>query len=171
GLPRPPGVADAARGGRGLVGRDRQPGARHRRSGGVMKHGVIPSPADWRGAEMAGRSDWIHRLSAEEIAEIEQAVASVRSRGIPIGEVGRENFPLKRFPAIAGRAHEYLENGPGMFLIRGLPTERHSVEDMRLAYWGLSKYLGTAVTQSRKGDVLGDVRDLGVFNSADRGRG
>ena len=63
-----------------------------------------------------------------------------------------------------------LENDCGMFLIRGLPVERYSVEDMRLVYWALGKYLGRAVTQSSKGDVLGDVRDLSRFNDG-RGRG
>ena len=137
----------------------------------AMKHGVIQSPADWRGHQMAERTDWIHRLTREELEDIEQALRTVRERAIPIQDIERDNFRLKLFPRIAERALGMLEKGPGMFLIRGLPVDKHPVEEMRLMYWGLGKYLGTAVTQSRKGDVLGDVRDLGIFNNGDRGRG
>jgi hypothetical protein len=128
------------------------------------------SPAAWRGDEIQARKDWIHQLSDGEVSEIEHALAAVKAQGISIGEVTQENFPLKLFPAIASRALELLENGPGMFLIRGLPVMRHGVEDMRLVYWALGKYLGTAICQSGKGDVLGDVLDLSKFSDG-RGRG
>jgi hypothetical protein len=125
---------------------------------------LIDSPADWRGPDISRRKDWIHPLDAEEVREIEQAVASAHRRGLDIAQIDRENFPLPRFTRLAERALEELENGTGMFLIRGIPVERWSVEDARLAYWGMGRHLGTAVTQSRKGDVLGDVRDLDVNN-------
>lgn len=130
----------------------------------------IESPADWRGDEMTQRTDWIHVLAAEEVDEIERALAAVRERAIDIADVTRENFPLPRFARIAEKALGYLEDGPGMFLVRGLPVDRHPVDDMRLVYWALGKYLGTAVCQSQKGDVLGDVRDL-LGSSTGLGRG
>ena len=131
---------------------------------------MFESPADWRASEIEARSDWIHQLDAPEVAEIEAALAGVNQKGIGIAEVNRENFPLRRFPRLVERAHDVLENGCGMFLIRGLPVARHAVEDMRLVYWALGQYLGKAVTQSSKGDVLGDVRDMSRFNDG-RGRG
>ncbi len=135
-----------------------------------LRHALIESPADWRSSEIEARSDWIHQLGAEEVGEIEAALAGVKRKGIGIAEVRRETFPLRLFPKLVRQAHQRLENGPGMFLLRGLPVEKHSVEDMRLVYWALGQYLGTAVTQSSKGDVLGDVRDMSVFNDG-RGRG
>lgn len=135
-----------------------------------MTRQLIESRADWRGPEISARTDWIHRLGDAEVAEIEAALAGVKQRGIAIGEVDRGNFPLQLFPRIVERAHHMLEDDCGMFLIRGLPVERHSVEDMRLVYWALGQYLGRAVSQSSKGDVLGDVRDLSRFNDG-RGRG
>jgi hypothetical protein len=135
-----------------------------------LSYALIESPADWRASEIAARSDWIHPLSADALAEIEAALAAVKRDRVAIGDVSRENFALHLFPKLAAKALEYLENGPGMFLLRGLPVEKYSVEDMRLVYWALGKYLGKAVTQSSKGDVLGDVRDMSMFNDG-RGRG
>jgi hypothetical protein len=121
---------------------------------------VIESAADWRGPELMKRTDWIHELSSQEIAEIEAAFRSVREKGIAIGEVDRENFALERFARIGEMARQALEDGPGVFLIRGFPAERYTAADLKLINWALGKYVGTAVSQSAEGDVMGDVRDL-----------
>ena len=134
-----------------------------------MGRNLIESQADWRGADMARREDWVYRLTPEEIADIERAFRA--ARGIQLAELRKEDFPLDRFGAIAERALELLENGPGMFLLRGFPIERYATPDLRLFYWGLGKYLGTAVSQSAEGDVLGDVRDLKVDLQGPKGRG
>ncbi len=134
-----------------------------------MGRGLVESQADWRGADMARREDWVHRLTPEEIADVERAFRA--ARGIPLAELRKEDFPLDRFGMLAERALELLENGPGMFLIRGFPTERYATPDLRLIYWGLGKHLGTAVSQSAEGDVLGDVRDLKVDLQGPKGRG
>jgi hypothetical protein len=38
-------------------------------------------------------------------------------------------------------------------------------------YWGIGKHMGTAVSQSKDGDLLGDVRDVGVDVNSPQGRG
>jgi len=122
----------------------------------------IESPANWKSAELSSRTDWIYRLSADEVAEMETALAAVRAKGLDFPEVTRENFPLKLFPALVAKVHDYLENGPGVFMIRGLPVDRHPVQDLRMMYWGLGRYLGVARSQSAEGDHIGDVRDLRI---------
>jgi hypothetical protein len=42
---------------------------------------------------------------------------------------------------------------------------------LRLIYWGMGKHLGTARSQSKVGDLLGDVRDFGVITESAGGRG
>ena len=121
---------------------------------------AIESPANWKTAELSARTDWIHQLSAEEVAEIEAALAAVRAKGLDFPEVSKENFSLKLFPKLVAMIHDYLESGPGVFMIRGLPVDRHPVQDLRMMYWGLGKYLGIARSQSAEGDHIGDVRDL-----------
>ncbi|WP_418319398.1 TauD/TfdA family dioxygenase [Piscinibacter sakaiensis] len=64
-----------------------------------------------------------------------------------------------------------LEDGLGFCVLRGLPADRYTKDDMRLLYWGMGLHLGTAVTQSNRGDMLGDVRDFGVDTFAKKGRG
>jgi len=131
----------------------------------------IESPANWTGPELMARSDWRHTLSSEEIKEIHDAFRAFQASGRRLAQMEKTDFPLIKFPALAARAHEYLEHGPGIFMIRGLPVEDYSTDELRAIYWGLGKYLGTAVSQSSEGDVIGDVRDLGIAKDSPRHRG
>ena len=122
----------------------------------------IQSPANWRSADLAPRRDWLHRLTAAEIAEIDDAYRRFKASGLTLAGLRREDVPMPRFTAVAAHALDALEHGPGMFMIRGLAVERYTTDDARAIYWCLGKHLGTAVSQSDEGDVLGDVRDIRV---------
>src|SRR5262249_15232192 len=53
----------------------------------------------------------------------------------------------------------------------GIKIDSHSKDDLRLLYWGLGRHIGTAVSQSKDGDILGDVRNVGVDIHSPQGRG
>ena len=122
---------------------------------------ALRDPADWLGSEMIQRSDWVLELDAAELAEVEHALAGVAGRR-PV-EVRRQDFPLprlaKRLDAMLGE----LEGGRGFCLLRGLPAERWSEDEARLALWGLGTYLGTPEKQDGAGNLLHSVRDTGQF--------
>ena len=132
---------------------------------------MIEGAADWRGPDMAKSTAWIHDWTKDEIAEIERAFASASKAGRTLETLVREDFPL---PSVASRfaeARERLENGGGLQLFRGFPNERYIKDDLRLIYWGMGKHFGTARSQSRVGDLLGDVRNFGVITESAGGRG
>lgn len=122
----------------------------------------VNEPSAWKGGEIASQPDWHYRLDAGEIAEIEAALASVRARGLAIGALGREDFPL---PTLSRRMADWLRDildGRGFVLVRGLPVERHAPADVRLMFVGLCTHFGTAISQNAYGELLGDVHDEGV---------
>ncbi|HEX6512024.1 MAG TPA: hypothetical protein VF157_06990, partial [Chloroflexota bacterium] len=88
-----------------------------------MAH-LIDSPADWKSDQLSPRSDWIRQLDEAEIAEIDAALREACAEEIPMAELPKEDFPLVRFPALVERVHQSLENGPGIFMIRGFPVDR-----------------------------------------------
>jgi len=132
---------------------------------------VIVSNADWRGKEMTARNDWVHRFTEGELAEIENALRTFQKTGKTIGEMEKSDFPLNLLPERFNTVRDYLEDGPGLFLLRGIPVDKYSKDELRLIYWGLGKHFGTAVSQSSDGDLLGDVRNLGVDINSPKGRG
>jgi len=132
---------------------------------------LVESPADWRGPEIADRRDWIYRFSAAEIAELDAAYETALRHGRTLATLTAEDFPLPTLRPVFSRALEALENGLGIQHFRGFPALDYSKDALRLIYWGIGKHLGTAVSQSRDGDLLGDVRDVGADIKSTTGRG
>jgi hypothetical protein len=121
----------------------------------------LEGPFAWAGKDLAGKTDWIRTWRPAEIAEIEAAVTAARGRALPLRRITRAEFPLPQVgPELAAIGRE-IETGRGLLLLRGLPVERWDEAATRLAIWGIGTHLGTAVSQSRNGEFLGEVRDTG----------
>ncbi len=118
-------------------------------------------PADWRADDISGSEEWIYRLSAAEIAEIEAAVAAIEARGLDIMDIRRDGFPLPTLAAGLAEVKAELFEGRGIAMIRGLPVEGRTRAQMAAAFWGVGAYLGKQISQNKNGHVLGHVKDLG----------
>jgi hypothetical protein len=137
-----------------------------------VTHDIVEGAANWRADEMLCRTDWIHDFTAGELAELDAALATVHRRGLGMADVScATRFPLERLAERIDHARWMLEEGPGLFHFRGIDTTRYCKDDLRLMYWGIGRHLGTAVSQSMRGDLLGDVRDLGIDINSPQGRG
>jgi hypothetical protein len=119
-------------------------------------------PSAWLSQDVSGTGDWIVQLDADDIREIEQALAHVKSNGIQIPALSRRDFHVPRVARKMERVLRMLEDGRGFALVRGLPVERYSKADAARIYWGLGAHLGPAFAQNAQGDMLGHVRDLGA---------
>ena len=122
---------------------------------------ALETACEWRAADMADPGAWTERLSAAEIAELESAIAHARDVSSDLLDIGREDFPLPTLGPRLEAIERELIDGRGFVLIRGLPRERWSNDDMCLAYWGIGAHLGRPWPQNHHGHVLGDVTDQG----------
>jgi hypothetical protein len=128
------------------------------------------SRAAWKGSEIDYRSVGMHVLTEIEIAEIDAALAHLRSLGdVDFASITQANFPLSSCRAFLDRAAEELRAGVGFLLLRGLPRARYTEDDMARIYFGLGTYLGTAVAQSYLGELLGNVLDVSDIEAHTRG--
>jgi hypothetical protein len=121
----------------------------------------LGTPAAWRGADLAGRSEWIVQLSAEQIDELDDARAQARDRGLDLHRITRAEFPLPTLAPVIDRWAAELASGRGFLLVRGLPVERWGDEDAALVFWALGQHLGEPGAQNPAGDLLGHVMDMG----------
>jgi TfdA family taurine catabolism dioxygenase TauD len=119
----------------------------------------ITGPAVWRGGDLAGSTDWIRPFSAAALAEIDAALRAVQARGLTWRDVRPADFPLPGLSADLAQVNRDLEWGRGLVLLRGLPVERYSEEELRTIWWGLGCHLGTAVHQNAHGELIGEVRE------------
>lgn len=116
----------------------------------------------WTGASMAKCSDWIHEMSAVEIAEIDAAVLRIDASGCDILDIGVDDFPLPVFSKKLAKFRREVLDGRGFHLIRGVPVERYTQRQSAIAYWGIGLHVGEPVSQNGKGHVLGHVANLGL---------
>jgi hypothetical protein len=131
----------------------------------------VSGPVAWSGRDLAADSSWTYGLSAPDVRELDAALAVSRERQ-PVVEHGtRNDFPLPSLGATLARVAEQLENGPGMFLLRGFPVDRWDAADAARALWGIGTYLGRAIPQNARGDLVGHVRDEGLELSDPHARG
>ncbi len=119
----------------------------------------IRGPEAWHGKDLARSTDWIRHLSSAEIEELDAALRAVQRRGLGWRDITRDDFPLPRFALTLEEVSRELEHGRGFVLLRGLPVERYTEDELRQLYWGLGTHLGTARHQNAHGELLGEVRD------------
>ena len=60
-------------------------------------------------------------------------------------------------------------HGRGFLLLRGLPRERYSLDEIGRIYYGLGVHLGRPVAQSYQGELLGNVIDVSDVEAQARG--
>jgi hypothetical protein len=119
----------------------------------------IAWPLAWNGSDFARRDDWIMRLDEGHIAELETAARAVTARRLGFREITVADFPLPRLgPALVALRPE-LRSGRGFVLVKGLSVSRYEPEMLRRIYVGMGTHLGIPVSQSYRGDYLGEVKD------------
>lgn len=132
---------------------------------------LVNDASAWRGADFANDNSWIYRLSEAEVEELSGAARRCLRPGLDVTDIARRDFPLTNMaPTIASWAEE-INNGRGFLLVRGLPKERFSDDEIRAIFWGIGLYLGVPVSQNSYGEMLGDVYDEGVKMGMGRVRG
>src|SRR5688572_21575473 len=123
---------------------------------------LVSDASAWKGADYANDGSWIYELSAPEADELAAAARQCLGRGLDVTDIKLPDFPLARMaPTIASWAAE-LNNGRGFVLVRGLPAERFSDDEIRATFWGIGLHLGIPVSQNSYGEMLGNVYDEGV---------
>src|SRR5262245_17745424 len=120
---------------------------------------AIAGPEAWRGEDLARSTDWIREIPPAVVQELEAALRAVQRRGLSWRDMRREDFAIPgaaRF--LADLSHE-LEHGRGVVLLRRVPVERYSEDELKQLYWGLGLALGTPRCQNAHGELIGEVRD------------
>lgn len=121
-------------------------------------------PGGWLGPDLAADpSAWTHRLTDDEIAEIDAALASAEAAGLDVIDLTPDNFPL---PSLASRLDDLraeLVHGRGLHLFKGVPVHRYTPWQRCAVFYGMGAHMGWTCPQNARGHVLGHVKDLGTF--------
>jgi len=124
---------------------------------------TLLGPSAWIGSEMAETpSKWLHDLSPQDIADLEQAADHFLGLGLDVGEITKDSFPLGSLADKISEMTDALLNGVGVRVLRGLPIETYSQRFAATIFCGVGAHIGSARSQNAQGHILGHVRDIGA---------
>ena len=123
-------------------------------------------PTAWLGRDLAKHPHmWTMTLSSDHVAELEHAVFKLASTGIELASMTKENIPLPSLGPSLSLVQTELLHGRGFVLVRGLNIGRRTERDIARMFFGVGLHLGHARSQNAAGQILGNVRDLGIDGS------
>ncbi|MDR6998331.1 TauD/TfdA family dioxygenase [Neobacillus niacini] len=138
----------------------------------IILNEKIQGRSSWKGTDLAKDDSWIYYLSEETIAALDKAVLHVQQKGLKAPDFKKEDFLIPGLAEVVDYFIDELENGQGFLLIRGLPMDRYTDDEAAIVYWGLGLHMGLPIIQSKNGELLGHIKNVGKdFNDNSKVRG
>ncbi|MFP6742876.1 MAG: hypothetical protein VCD33_14835, partial [Alphaproteobacteria bacterium] len=122
----------------------------------------ITGPFAWTGDELTTNKRWIQELSTDEVQRIDTAITAYESSGRQWHEADRKTLPLAGFGELFDDVAEELENGLGLFRLRGIPIEGRHQNSLKAFYLSFGDHMGTLVPQSLEGQRITAIEDEGA---------
>ena len=105
----------------------------------------INCAAAWKGDELLNSTYWNYQLTAVEVAEIEAAICSLNNtENVFDNSEGQFNQLSKTLANVS----EELENGKGAVLLKGVPVNRYSDEEIAKVYLAMCRLMGMPIRES-----------------------
>jgi Taurine catabolism dioxygenase TauD, TfdA family len=114
----------------------------------------------WKVADFKSPTDYTIELSAAQLADIGALMRRIKAAGLPPDTLQPEHFKLPSLQPVIAEIRREIEDGRGFVVLRRLPVEEYSKDELGLIFWGIGTHLGTGVSQSVMGDRLGHVKDF-----------
>lgn len=146
-----------------------------------MPQSILTEPVTdgtaWLAADLPAPEGVVHELTPLHLAEIAAFMGALRTAPLPHDAERAlwRSLAYETMPELSGLAHAVAhrtETHIGTAVIRGLPVDDLSPDEIRRLYRALGAVMGTAVSQNAEGEFIADVRDYGnggLDNSEVRG--
>jgi hypothetical protein len=120
----------------------------------------IRHPSAWTVADFRSPADYSVDVDAAQLRDIADAVRRIKAAGIGLDGLQREHFEVPSLRPVVEEIRRQVEDGRGFVLLRRLPIEDYSKDDLGLIFWGIGTHLGRGLSQSVMGDRLAHVKDF-----------
>ncbi len=126
-----------------------------------MLKGKVTDGTIWYAKDLEDDSSWLHTLSEDQRQEVTTALQIAKSKGATVASIKKEDFPLPHLGQLFSTMRTELDKGYGFSVLRGMPIEGLSIEDIELLYSGITAYFGEKFNQDTKGTLIDHVADRG----------
>src|SRR2546423_8767318 len=114
----------------------------------------IRHPSAWTVVDFRSPADYWVDLDAAQLRDIAAAVRRIKAAGIGLDGLQREHFEVPSLRAVVEEIRRQVEDGRGFVLLRRLPIEDYSKDDLGMIFWGIGTHLGRGLSQSVMGGRL-----------------
>ena len=125
-------------------------------------------PAAWKSTDYPNKKTFAIDLEPRHLEALKADVKRFKATGGGHKDINNETFPLSEIAEEVAGWREEVHTGRGMVLLRGIPVENISLDDLRLLYLGLGSHFGRPVSQSNMGDLVGEVVNIGDKDPKER---
>ncbi len=129
--------------------------------------GKVTDGTIWYAKDLQDDSSWLHAITSAHHKEILDALEIAKSKNCTINTIKKSDFPLPTLGGTLQKMQYELDQGYGFSVLRGVPVEGISLEDIELLYAGLTTHFGEMINQDTKGTVIDHVKDRGGNYAAD----
>jgi len=119
----------------------------------------VTGPAVWDRAALDRDESWRFVLDAAAIENFDANLQRLDPDATVLRDLTVEDFPLPALADDIATMREIFGRGRGILLISGFPAHKYTQAQIALAYYGFSIHLGVGVSQSHRGDYIGEVTD------------
>jgi len=120
----------------------------------------IDHPSAWKVADFKTPADCTIELDATHLRDIEHAMRQLKAAGLGLDDLRRGHFEVPSLQPVIDEIRYQIEDGRGFVVLRRLPVEDYSKDEIGMIFWGIGTYLGRGLSQSVLGDRLGHVKDF-----------
>jgi len=116
----------------------------------------------WNSESLAASTGWTAHVDPAGADELLSVVHATERQGMNPEGLGRHHFLIPSVARSLAALSRELEYGTGFCLLRGLPVAGLSEVQLRILFWAVNLHLGMPVSQSKNGEFVGKVMDIGV---------
>ena len=120
----------------------------------------IDEPNAWKVADFRTPEDYTIELSAAHLRDIERVMWQIKTAGLGLDGLQREHFEFPSLEPLINQIRDEIKDGRGFVLLRRLPVEDYSKEELGMIFWGIGTHLRRGLSQSVLGERLGHVKDF-----------
>ncbi|MBV8131835.1 MAG: TauD/TfdA family dioxygenase, partial [Alphaproteobacteria bacterium] len=120
----------------------------------------IDHPGAWEVADFKSPADYTIEFDAIHLRDIERAMRQIKAAGLGLDDLRREDFEVPSLQPLIDEIRCQIGDGRGFVVVRRLPVEDYSKEEIGMIFWGIGTHLGNGLSQSVMGDRLGHVKDF-----------
>lgn len=123
--------------------------------------GKVTDKTIWYAKDLQQDSSWLNSIPETQQKEILSALEQAKQSNCTVKTITKADFPLPTLGDLFKTMQRDLDKGFGFSVLRGVPIQGLSIEDIEIIYAGITSHFGEMINQDTRGTLIDHVADRG----------